>query len=316
MNIKSSCYYDYHQFKDDKDSICNRFNPNPIYSQKLFESVQTIKKLDKYQSLTKKEITILYKDFVTNTFSKYNGDLYYLISTMLRCLEKLIIDSYQTNYYTDFEIFVKLWNQYELEEDLVTKYKVQHKSINILKKVFKNHKEYLNESLLQDIYMIHQYNRDNNIYQNIKTFFDKNKINYFNIDPFDSKNDNKQEDIQQDEVDKWKQVSTKKKGNKNTSKHNTSKHNTSKQNTSSNKSSIQSHSVKLNNEIKKNYVLDQDLETIIDESNNYSYNYDILMEPYQINKDLIETDLDFIEDVCTEPDDDDYSGCSNDEDYN
>jgi len=312
MNIKSSCYYDYHQFKDDKDSICNRFNPNPIYSQKLFESVQSIKKLDKYQSLTKKEITILYKDFVTNTFSKYNGDLYYLISTMLRCLEILIIDSYQTNYYTDFEIFVKLWNQYELKEDLVTKYKVQHKSINILKKVFKNHKEYLNESLLQDIYLIHQYNRDNNIYQNIKTFFDKNKINYFNIDPFNSQNESKQVEIQQDKVDEWEQVSTKKKGNKNKLKQHTSK-----QNTSSNQNSSQSPSVKLNNEIKENLILDQDLETIIDDSSNYSYNYDILMEPYQINKDLIETDLDFIEDVCTEPDDDDYSDYSNDEEnYN
>lgn len=312
MNIKSSCYYDYHQFKDDKDSICNRFNPNPIYSQKLFESVQSIKKLDKYQSLTKKEITILYKDFVTNTFSKYNGDLYYLISTMLRCLEILIIDSYQTNYYTDFEIFVKLWNQYELKEDLVTKYKVQHKSINILKKVFKNHKEYLNESLLQDIYLIHQHNRDNNIYQNIKTFFDKNKINYFNIDPFNSQNESKQVEIQQDKVDEWEQVSTKKKGNKNKSKQHTSK-----QNTSSNQNSSQSPSVKLNNEIKENLILDQDLETIIDESNNYSYNYDILMEPYQINKDLIETDLDFIEDVCTEPDYDEYSDYSNDEEnYN
>lgn len=307
MNIKSSCYYDYHQFKDDKDSICNRFNPNPIYSQKLFESVQSIKKLDKYKSLTKKEITILYKDFVTNIFSKYNGDMYYLISTMLRCLEILIIDSHQTNYYTDFEIFVNLWNQYELKEDLITKYKVQHKSINILKKVFKNHKEYLNESLLQDIYLIHQFNRDNNIYQNIKTFFDKNKINYFNIDPSNSQNESKQVEIQQHKVDEWDQVSTKKKGNKNKSKQNTSK-----QNTRSNQNSGQSPSVKLNNEIKENSILDQDLETIINESSNYSYNYDILMEPYQINKDLIETDLDFIEDVCTEPDNDD-SDYSNDE---
>ena len=311
MNIKSSCYYDYHQFKDDKDSICNRFNPNPIYSQKLFESVQSIKKLDKYQSLTKKEITILYKDFVTNTFSKYNGDLYYLISTMLRCLEILIIDSHQTNYYTDFEIFVNLWNQYELKEDLITKYKVQHKSINILKKVFKNHKEYLNESLLQDIYLIHQFNRDNNIYQNIKTFFDKNKINYFNIDPSNSQNESKQVEIQQDKVDEWDQVSTKKKGNKNKSKQNTSK-----QNTRSNQNSGQSPSVKLNNEIKENSILDQDLETIIDESNNYSYNYDILMEPYQINKDLIETDLDFIEDVCTEPDNDDSDYSNDEQNYN
>jgi hypothetical protein len=311
MNIKSSCYYDYHQFKDDKDSICNRFNPNPIYSQKLFESVQSIKKLDKYQSLTKKEITTLYENFVTNTFSKYNGDLYYLIITMLRCLEKLIIDSYQTNYYIDFEIFVKLWNQYELKEDLVTKYKVQHKSINILKKVFKNHKEYLNESLLQDIYLIHQYNRDNNIYQNIKTFFNKNKINYFNIDPFNSQNESKQVEIQQDKVDEWEQVSTNKKGNKNKSKQHTSK-----QNTSSNQNSSQTPSVKLNNEIKENLILDQELETIINDSSNYSYNYDILIEPYQINKDLIETDLDFIEDVCTEPDDD-YSDYSNDEEnYN
>ena len=41
------------------------------------------------------------------------------------------------------------------------------------------------------------------------------------------------------------------------------------------------------------------------------------MEPYQINKDLIETDLDFIEDVCTEPDEDEYSDYSNDEEnYN
>ena len=311
MNIKSSCYYDYHQFKDDKDSICNRFNPNPIYSKKLFESVQSIKKLDKYQSLTKKEITILYKDFVTNIFSKYNGDLYYLISTMLRCLEILIIDSHQTNYYTDFEIFVKLWNQYELKEDLVSKYKVQHKSINILKKVFNNHKECLNESLSQDIYMIHQFNRDNNIYQNIKTFFDKNKINYFNIDPSNSQNESKQVEIQQDKVDEWDQVSTKKKGNKNKSKQNTSK-----QNTRSNQNSGQSNSIKLNNEIKENSILDQDLETIIDESNNYSYNYDILMEPYQINKDLIETDLDFIEDVCTEPDNDDSDYSNDEQNYN
>ena len=200
MNIKSSCYYDYHQFKDDKDSICNRFNPDPIYSQKLFESVQFIKKIDKYQIPTKKEITTLYENFVTNTFSKYNGDLYYLINTMLRCLQKLIIDSYQTNYYTDFELFVKLWNQYESKGDLVSKYKVQHKSINILRKVFKNHKEYLNESLLHDIYMIHQYNKDNNIYQNIKTFFDKNKINYSNIDPFDNQKECKQEEIQQNKI--------------------------------------------------------------------------------------------------------------------
>ena len=311
MNIKSSCYYDYHQFKDDKDSICNRFNPDPIYSQKLFESVQFIKKIDKYQIPTKKEITTLYENFVTNTFSKYNGDLYYLINTMLRCLQKLIIDSYQTNYYTDFELFVKVWNQYESKGDLVSKYKVQHKSINILRKVFKNHKEYLNESLLHDIYMIHQYNKDNNIYQNIKTFFDKNKINYSNIDPFDNQKECKQEEIQQDVVDEWEQVYTKKKSK------NRSKQNTTKQNTTSNKISSQLSSVKTNDETKDNFIIDQDLETIIDESSNYSYNYDILMESYQINKDLIETDLDFIEDVCTEPDDDEYSDYSNDEEnYN
>lgn len=296
--ITNSCFYKFNDLIDDKNSICYRIKDLSINN--------TIKNINynnylKQKIIQKDEIKSLYRDFIFK-FNEYDGNLYYSINTMLKCLDIVMIKESKYQYYNDFKIFVDIWNN-ESDNLKIRLYKLQHKIISILRKIYKNEKHYLSELLMKDIQNIHLYNQENNVYQNIKEFFTKNNINYnvsnndITTNTTDNTTDNTNNNTLESSNDGWEQVSDK----KNKKKQNLHSSNNNKVNTN----------IINNSDISNNNNYTNDVESIIDDNEmkkivNYNItNNENYLNQYNIDINQLEIDTDFIEDVYSEPDTDD-----------
>lgn len=312
-----SCYISFDKYKDDPNSICSRISTLDISSKKYTPNFNKYK--ENYNSNKYENTKMRFKNFYTDELSYYQGDLYDRINCLYQCLNILIYDFQKNEYLDEFLTFYYHWTNFNNNDNILYKYQLIHSINRIFRKIYNDHKQYLNSSIVNEIEEFHKANLNNNTYYKIKKMFKQQNLNYSitkkfteNVNPteivnkdinlsFGKLNFNTNDTSNTDDNDEW-QTKTKNKKKNIQIENNSNSKNQSINNTF--ETSIDNiHSDEVFSDISQD-----DLETIIDiqktdnnlrneDINNTQYFNDdcLLKEQYADEIGIIEPSLEFVQ---------------------